>query len=110
MDFQRFADQATAVAGLWAPKVVGAVAVLVVGWVLAGWLRSFAKSRLKASQLDDIMVERVGVDERAVLETCISQDTRVPPGHPVPEQIDFGDRAANPVQGPYVHEVPVAES
>ena len=56
MDLERFADQATAVVGLWAPKVVGAVAVLVIGWVLAGWLRSFANNRLKSSQIDDIMV------------------------------------------------------
>ena len=40
----------------WAPKVAGALAVLVVGWMLAGWAKRFTRKALQRSGVDAILV------------------------------------------------------
>lgn len=36
----------------WAPRVAGAAAVLVFGWILAGWVRKLARRGLERSKVD----------------------------------------------------------
>lgn len=47
---------ASEVVATWAPKVLGALAILFVGWVFAGWLKSFVRGVLKRSPVDDMLV------------------------------------------------------
>jgi small conductance mechanosensitive channel len=47
---------ASATIATWTPKIGGAVAVLVIGWLFAGWARRFSRRALAASQLDDILI------------------------------------------------------
>ncbi|MDH3206816.1 MAG: mechanosensitive ion channel [Gemmatimonadota bacterium] len=55
-DLDAFLQTSSTVIASWAPKVVGAGAVLIVGWVLAGWAKRFARKALYASRVDDILV------------------------------------------------------
>jgi len=56
MDFDALLADATTVVATWTPKVVGAVAVLVIGRIVAGWVRSFSKKALRASKVDDMLL------------------------------------------------------
>lgn len=56
MDFQALLADATTVVATWTPKVVGALAVLIFGRMFAGWIRTFSRTALKASQVDDILI------------------------------------------------------
>jgi small conductance mechanosensitive channel len=56
IDMAEFSALATEVVANWAPKVVGALAVLLFGWIFAGWIRSFARKALKRSPIDDILI------------------------------------------------------
>jgi len=56
MDWQSLLTDAMTVVVTWAPKVLGAIAVLFFGRIFAGWVRSFSKKALKASNLDDILI------------------------------------------------------
>jgi small conductance mechanosensitive channel len=40
----------------WTPKVVGAFAVLLIGWMVAGRMRAISRRVLKASPIDDILI------------------------------------------------------
>jgi small conductance mechanosensitive channel len=40
----------------WAPRVAGAVAVLVVGWILAGWAKKVTRNALVRANVDAILV------------------------------------------------------
>ena len=40
----------------WTPKVAGALAVLLIGWMVAGRIRSIARRVLRASPIDDILI------------------------------------------------------
>jgi small conductance mechanosensitive channel len=55
-DTEAFMNFLTAAVASWTPKVVGALAVLVFGWIFAGWVRSFARKALKKSPLDDMLI------------------------------------------------------
>jgi small conductance mechanosensitive channel len=39
----------------WAPKIAGALAVLVVGWIFASWSKSFTRKALSRSRVDPIL-------------------------------------------------------
>jgi len=56
MDFETLLQLATATLAEWAPKVLGAIAVLFFGWIFAGWMRSFVRKALLASKIDDMLV------------------------------------------------------
>lgn len=43
------------------PAIVGALVLLVVGWIVAGWLGSLVAKALRAIRMDDLM-RRAGVD------------------------------------------------
>lgn len=47
---------ATEVVATWAPKVVGALAVLFFGWIFAGWLKGFSRKLLKRSPVDEMLI------------------------------------------------------
>ena len=55
-DVDQMIELATVAVATWAPRVFGALAVLVFGWVFAGWIRGFAQEALKRSPLDDILI------------------------------------------------------
>lgn len=56
MDLQTLLPMATAVVVTWAPKIVGAALVLVVGWIFAGWIKVASRRALTASRLDELLV------------------------------------------------------
>lgn len=56
MDFQAMLAQATTVFATWTPRLAGALAVLLFGRMFAGWVRTFSRKALKASQIDDILI------------------------------------------------------
>jgi small conductance mechanosensitive channel len=55
-DLQTFLDTAIVVIAGWTPKVAGAVAVFVFGWIAAGWARRLVAKALLASRVDDVLV------------------------------------------------------
>lgn len=40
----------------WTPRMAGALAVLVGGWMLAGWIRAFTRKALRRSHVDDALI------------------------------------------------------
>lgn len=44
------------VVAAWAPKALAAIALLVFGWLFAGWVKSFSKKALKKSPMDDTLI------------------------------------------------------
>ena len=56
MDAQQLILLATQTVVAWAPKVLGALAVLLFGWLFAGWVKSFARRALTLSKIDDLLV------------------------------------------------------
>ncbi len=55
-DTDAFMEFLTEAVATWTPKVVGALAVLMFGWIFAGWIRAFARKALKRSPLDDMLI------------------------------------------------------
>jgi len=55
-DFPAMLQTASTVIASWAPKVAGAVAVLLFGWIFAGWVRRGSRRALEASKVDQILV------------------------------------------------------
>jgi small conductance mechanosensitive channel len=56
MDLQTLLQLATTTIAAWAPKVLGSLAVLFFGWILAGWMRGVVRKALLASKIDDMLV------------------------------------------------------
>ncbi|MDX1492787.1 MAG: mechanosensitive ion channel [Longimicrobiales bacterium] len=55
-DFESLLATATEVVATWAPKVVGALAILFFGWIFAGWIRRFVRRLLKRSPVDEMLI------------------------------------------------------
>lgn len=55
-DLETLIATATEVVAVWTPKVLGAMAVLLFGWLFASWARAFSRRALKASRIDDILI------------------------------------------------------
>lgn len=55
-DLDSLLATATEVVVTWAPKVVGALAILFFGWIFAGWVRSLVRRLLERSPLDDMLI------------------------------------------------------
>jgi len=55
-DFNEWLQTALTEIANWAPSVVGAIAVLVLGWIAAGWAKRIAKRALAAAHVDQILV------------------------------------------------------
>ncbi len=56
LDVSVLADQAVDVIATWGLKVLGALAVLVIGRILAGWLRRFTRRALERTGMDETIV------------------------------------------------------
>ena len=56
MDVQTLIQLAGSTVAAWTPKIVGAVAVLLFGWIFAAWARRFSRAALKASRIDDLLI------------------------------------------------------
>lgn len=55
-DTDAFVEFALSSIATWTPKVGAALAVLLFGWIFAGWAKRFSKRALKASPVDDILI------------------------------------------------------
>ncbi len=55
-DFDALLETASAVIASWTPKVAGALAVVLVGWIFAGWVKRGSRKALAASKVDEILV------------------------------------------------------
>ena len=55
-DVETLMTLATSVTAAWVPRVLGALAALIFGWIFAGWAKRFTRKALQASQLDDILI------------------------------------------------------
>lgn len=55
-DMEQLVTMTSTVVATWAPRVVAAAAVMLFGWLFAGWIRSFARKALKRSPVDDILI------------------------------------------------------
>jgi small conductance mechanosensitive channel len=55
-DLETLLQTASEVIAVWTPKVLGSMAVLVFGWIFAGWAKRFSRKALMASRMDDILV------------------------------------------------------
>ena len=49
-DLDQLMTMSSEVVATWTPRVVGALAVLIFGWIFAGWIRSFARKALKRAR------------------------------------------------------------
>jgi len=55
-DINEWLDTAVSQIVNWAPAVVGAVAVLFIGWIAAGWVKRLSRKALGAAHVDPILV------------------------------------------------------
>lgn len=56
----------------WLPKVLGALAVLVVGWIIAGWLAGLTRKALRRSKVDDSLIPFLGGVTRVALIAMVA--------------------------------------
>lgn len=56
LDFDSLLSTATTVVASWTPKVLGALAILLFGWLFAGWARSASRRLLERSPVDRILI------------------------------------------------------
>ncbi|MDX1647048.1 MAG: mechanosensitive ion channel, partial [Longimicrobiales bacterium] len=55
-DLDQLVSSATAVVAAWTPKVLGALAILVFGWIFAGWAKRLTRRMLEQSRVDDMLI------------------------------------------------------
>jgi small conductance mechanosensitive channel len=55
-DLNEWLQTALTVIVSWAPSILGAFAVLVIGWVAAGWMKRVSRRALAAAHVDPILV------------------------------------------------------
>ena len=55
-DLNEWLQTALTVIVSWAPSILGAFAVLVIGWVAAGWVKRVSRRALAATHVDPILV------------------------------------------------------
>jgi len=55
-DMERIVNQATEVISAWGLRVLGAIALLVAGWLVCKMVRSFVRRALRRSQMDATLV------------------------------------------------------
>ena len=55
-DLEALTATATNVVASWTPKVAGALAVLAIGWVFAGWIKRVFRRALTASRVDELLI------------------------------------------------------
>lgn len=56
MDTNALLELATTQIAAWTPRIVGALAVLFLGWIFAGWARGFTRRALERSGADPALV------------------------------------------------------
>lgn len=56
LDFDALLATTSTVVATWTPKVLGALAVFVIGRILAGWARRAAHKAFAASRIDEILI------------------------------------------------------
>jgi small conductance mechanosensitive channel len=56
MDFQVFSEMVMNTVAAWAPKVAGALGVLIFGWIFANWARNLTRKALTRAGVDVILV------------------------------------------------------
>jgi small conductance mechanosensitive channel len=56
LDFEVLLTLTTSVIASWAPQVLGALAVLVLGWIFANWAKRFTREALGRAKVDTILV------------------------------------------------------
>jgi small conductance mechanosensitive channel len=55
-DFNDIVDIVSGVIAQWTPRVLGSLALLISGWMIAGHMKRLARKALSASAIDDILV------------------------------------------------------
>lgn len=55
-DLEVFTNQAMELAATWGFRVIGAIVLLLVGWVVAGWTRRLTARAFRSSKLDEALV------------------------------------------------------
>lgn len=55
-DFAAFLSSVTPVVAEWTPRLGASLAVMVFGWMFAGWAKRLARRVLKASKIDDLLI------------------------------------------------------
>lgn len=56
----------------WLPKIAGALAVLFLGWIVAGWLTGLVKKALRKSRVDDSLIPFLGGVVRVALIAMVA--------------------------------------
>jgi len=60
---QNIFNEITHLIGSYVPNLLGAIAILVIGWVVASIISSVVKSLLKKTELDNRVANRLGAEE-----------------------------------------------
>ena len=55
-DLEALTSSAVSVIAAWTPKVLGALAILVFGWLFASWAKGFTRRMLKKSPVDEMLI------------------------------------------------------
>jgi len=55
-DMESLTATATTVIATWTPKVLGALAIAVFGWIFAGWIKRFSGRLFRRSPIDEMLI------------------------------------------------------